>query len=133
MIIVDANIITYFFMGGLFQESCQQVLKKDAKWCVPSLWKSEFRNVLMVYVMTKKCTLVTAKKVMQEAEGLFSGNEFPVLSDSVLQLASESKCSAYDCEYVALAKELGVSLVTLDKKILKCFPKIAVNPEGFLK
>jgi predicted nucleic acid-binding protein len=40
----------------------------------------------------------------------------------VLRLSQESNCSAYDCEYVALAEFLDVVLVTADGKLAKAFP-----------
>lgn len=53
--------------------------------------------------------------------------EFDVPSLDVLRLVSESACSAYDCEFVALAKQFGVELVTSDRKVLQAFPEIAVS------
>jgi predicted nucleic acid-binding protein len=50
----------------------------------------------------------------------------------ILRLASVSKCSAYDCEFVALAHSLGVPLVTSDAEILDSFPSIAVSPKDFV-
>ena len=44
----------------------------------------------------------------------------------MLELVRDSDCSAYDCEFVALAMTLGVELVTMDAKLLKAFPKYAV-------
>lgn len=38
----------------------------------------------------------------------------------------DSNCSAYDCEFVALAMALGVKLMTMDAKLLKAFPTLAV-------
>jgi len=49
-------------------------------------------------------------------------------SDLVLDLASASGCSAYDCEYVALARHLDVKLITTDKQILQSFPETAIIP-----
>jgi predicted nucleic acid-binding protein len=50
------------------------------------------------------------------------------MSHHVLSLAAQSGCSAYDCEFVALAQDLRVPLVTTDRQILKAFPTVAVSP-----
>ena len=41
-------------------------------------------------------------------------------------------CSAYDCEFVALALDLKVPLVTSDKKVLKAFKGTAIALHEFL-
>lgn len=60
------------------------------------------------------------------------GREMDVKSVDVLQLVSESKCAAYDCEFVALAIELDTVLVTQNKKVLREFPSVAVSADDFL-
>ena len=45
----------------------------------------------------------------------------------MLRLVQKSNCSAYDCEFVALAMQLQTVLITEDKKILENFPAIAIN------
>jgi predicted nucleic acid-binding protein len=72
-----------------------------------------------------------AMRVLQLAEEIMGGREYQVSSERVLELAARSKCTGYDCEYVALAQELGVPLVTADRQILKAFPKTAVSLEKF--
>jgi len=49
----------------------------------------------------------------------------------VLGLAAQSGCTAYDCEFVALAADLGTRLVTADRRVLAAFPDIAVAPRAF--
>jgi len=49
----------------------------------------------------------------------------------VLDLVASSTCTAYDCEFVALARELAVPLVTTDKQILRDFPAIARPLAGY--
>jgi hypothetical protein len=48
-----------------------------------------------------------------------------VSTPKVLGLASRPGCSAYDCEFVALAMDLEVPLVTCDRKLAKAFPTVA--------
>jgi len=67
-----------------------------------------------------------ACNIQAEAESLLEGFEFEVHSRQVLELVRDSECSAYDCEFIALAERLGVKLVTMDKKILKAFPTQAI-------
>ena len=37
-----------------------------------------------------------------------------------------SECSAYDCEFIALAIKLDAKVVMMDKKVLRAFPKRAM-------
>lgn len=55
------------------------------------------------------------------------GNEHGSDSQRVLELMRDSNCSAYDCEFAALAIRLGTTLVTMDRKLLNAFPKCAVS------
>ena len=48
-----------------------------------------------------------------------------------MRKVAESTCSAYDCEYVALAEDLKTKLVTTDKQILRDFPEWAVSLREF--
>jgi len=68
---------------------------------------------------------------LSEAERSVAGREYSVVSHEVLRLAARSGCSAYDCEYVAVAQDLGTRLVTADHQLLATFPSIAVAPEVF--
>ena len=62
---------------------------------------------------------------MQEAEAILSAHEEMVSTEHVLQLVSSSRCSAYDCEFVAVAQQSGVPLITEDRAILTAFPDVA--------
>ncbi len=65
------------------------------------------------------------------AESLMAGAEFAVGSGPVLELARDSGGSAYDCEFVALARQERIPLVTTDRRLLAAFPKEALSPERF--
>ncbi len=69
----------------------------------------------------------TYQQIMDEAMALMQGREYEVASHRVLDLATRSGCSAYDCEFVALAEDLDLLLVTVDRQILDHFPRRALS------
>lgn len=126
MIVVDSNVLAYLYLPGEYTEEAEALLERDPDWAAPVLWRSEFRNILAGYLRRGKLTFEQAHALQSEAEDLLAGAEYDVDSRSVLELARDSECSAYDCEFVALAKKLGTKLVTMDDKMLRSFPGIAV-------
>ena len=132
MIVVDTNILVYLFVDGPQTRSAMTVRMKDPDWHAPLLWRSEFRNAMTGYLRNNTMTVEQAVIVIQNAEDLMDGQEHEVDSADVMRLISESNCSAYDCEFVALAQQLDVSLITLDRRILREFPNVAVAPAEFV-
>jgi predicted nucleic acid-binding protein len=126
VIVVDANIIAYLQLPGAHTAAAEALHMSDPDWAAPALWRSEFRNVLAGYLRRGALTLDQACRIQDETEDLMRETEYEVDSASVLRLLPDSDCSAYDCEYVALATKLGVSLVTRDKRVLRAFPGVAV-------
>lgn len=126
MIVVDTNIIAYLYLPTPYSEQVEQLLQKQPQWIAPVLWRSEFRNVLALYLRKQILTLNQAYNIQSEAEALLAGNEYELPSLDILQLVESSDCSAYDCEFIALAKRFDIKLVSEDKKILKHFPEIAL-------
>lgn len=126
MIVVDSNILAYLYLPGDYTEAAEALLLRQPEWAAPPLWRSEFRNILTGYLRRGMLSFEQACCLQAEAEALLDGFEFEVNSREVLQLAQDSDCSAYDCEFVALAKQLGTQLLTMDKKVLKAFPQHAV-------
>ena len=125
MIVVDTNVVAYLYLESELTARAEAQLKIDPDWVVPVLWRSEFRNILAGAIRRKMLTFDEARRVLAEAESLLAGGEHEVGSQQVLELVRDSDCSAYDCEFIALAKQLDVKLVTMDGKLLKAFPKLA--------
>ena len=126
MIVVDSNVVAYLYLPGEHTASAEALLERDPDWSAPLLWRSEFRNILAGYMRRRTITFDQAHDLQAEAESLLIGSEFEVDSRAVLELVRDSDCSAYDCEFVALADKLGTKLVTMDKKLLRAFPACAI-------
>ena len=132
MIAVDTNVLAYLFLTSEHSTQAEQALRRDPDWTAPLLWRSEFRNVLAHYIRRELLSLHEAQAIMDAATDLMRGREYQAVSHRVLSLAAASTCSAYDCEFVALAQDMGIPLVTVDWKILQQFPEVAVPLDGFV-
>jgi predicted nucleic acid-binding protein len=126
MIVVDTNVLAYLYLPGEYTAAAEALLEQDSDWAAPILWRSEFRNILAGYLRRKAITFEQANSLQREAESLLEGAEFEVESLAVLELVRDSDCSAYDCEFIALAIKLDTKLITMDKKLLRAFPKRAI-------
>ena len=130
MIVVDTNILAYLYLPGDRTAAAEALLEQDPEWAAPTLWRSEFRNILAGYMRRKAVTFDQACSLQREAESLLAGAEFELDSSAVLELVRDSDCSAYDCEFMALAIKLNTKLVTVDKKLLRAFPTRAIGLAG---
>jgi predicted nucleic acid-binding protein len=125
LIVVDASILAYCYLSGQFTTAARALMREEPDWAAPLLWRSELRSVLTGYLRRQELSVQEARRIQSEAEDLMRDNEYEVDSPSVLDLVSRCDCSAYDCEYVALATQLGTRLVTMDAKVLRAFPQVA--------
>jgi predicted nucleic acid-binding protein len=132
MIVADTNLIVYLFITGDQTALAQKVLDRDPEWIVPPLWQSEFRNVLAAYIR-RGMTLQQAKQIMANAIQTLEHRQVIPTTEEILDLIAESDCTAYDCEFIALARQLSIMLVTADRQLLKQFPGRAISLEEFVK
>jgi len=132
VIVADTNLLAYLYIEGTLNQQARQVLLRDSEWAAPVLWRSELRNTLIKCFRGGLIGRDEAFRIMADAEITMLFNEYDLASGDVLELAAETGCSAYDAEFVVLAKDLGVPLVTTDKDLLAKFPDVAVTPERFL-
>ena len=131
MIVADVNTIAYLWIPGEMTAAAEKALVKDSEWVAPQLWRSEFRNVLAQYLRRDLISADLVEKCLRGAESQI--HTYMVPSTLIMQQVSRSTCSAYDCEYVALAKSLNVKLVTADMQICRQFPDVAVSLQTFVK
>jgi predicted nucleic acid-binding protein len=132
LIVVDTNVIAYFTIPGDMSDLAEAVRANDPVWAAPWLWRSEMRNLLILYERRGLLSIAEIQGYMSDAEELLLGREYRVGSKGVLSLAANSGCTAYDCEFVYLAEELSVSMVTSDKKLLSAFPQVATSMDDFI-
>jgi len=133
VIVVDTNILVSLWLSADSGDIAERLLLIDDGWSAPLLWHSEFRSVLVGYVRRRALSLAKAVQIIVSAEDQMRNREYSVTSEAVIARAIGSGCTAYDCEFVVLAEQLDVPLVTNDKQIVSAFPDVAVPPLQFLE
>lgn len=126
-IVVDTNVLAYYWLPGAHTDLAVGLRRATDLWYAPTLWRSEFRSVLAGFLRRGHLSLAQAQATMKAAEAALTDCEREVSSMRVLDFVSQSNCSAYDCEFVALAAAMNIPLVTGDQRILSGFPAIAVR------
>jgi predicted nucleic acid-binding protein len=131
MIVVDVNVLAYLWIPGEMTTLAEKALARDPRWVSSVLWRSEFRNVLAGYLRRGDLDRAAVDRCLDGAEKQVAGREYLVPSGLVMRKVAASTCSAYDCEYVALAEDLKATLVTSDRQILTEFPALTMSLRAF--
>jgi predicted nucleic acid-binding protein len=132
MIVVDTNIIVYALFPSLYAQDVTELHNKQSHWYIPVLWRSEFTNVVSLY-LRKKAIDVQKAHLMIEAAHTFIQSEYEISQKAVLNFTQRSTCTSYDCEFICLADALKTRLITYNKKILNEFPEIAMKPMDYIQ
>lgn len=132
MIVVDTNVMVHLVSDGTDSADATMLFASDGEWAAPRILLSELRNAVVGMVRRGSITSDRAKVMSERAAEILGDRIMPVDSAQVLDVAMECGLSAYGAEFVALARSLGVPLVTLDGGILDGAPDVAVRPRAYL-
>lgn len=132
MIVVDVNILANYTIKGARTKEAHRLWALNDYWIVPSFWRIEFQSVLWKYVRFQGMSKNEALAVMEQAIQFFSANEQDLASGVALQEAISSGISVYDAQYVALARQLNIPCVTLDKALQRACPDRVVLIDSFV-
>jgi predicted nucleic acid-binding protein len=131
VIVVDTNIIVYSLVEGDMTPHVLKAREKDPYWVVPVLWRHEFLNVLST--LTRKGILekVQSDDLWLRAVRIFHTREYYPDMLEALHLSIDAGISAYDAQYILLAKSLEIPCLTEDRKLLERFPEAALSSRQF--
>ena len=127
MIVIDTNVMVYLLTGSGQGEDAARLLAGDPEWAAPPILLSELRNVMVGLLRRGQIRDQDAIDICEDAEAVLGDRVATVPSSPVLDTAIQGKMSAYDAEFVVLARRLRVPLVTADQAILDGAPDVAVS------
>jgi predicted nucleic acid-binding protein len=124
MIVVDVNIIVNLFIEGEHTSAAVELYKQDDQWHCPDIWLHELTNVMSTYVKYGGLSPKKADQILNNAMAYFLDTTFSIPMSDVLKYSLKYNISAYDAEYIVLAKSKNARLVTVDKKLNKLIPQL---------
>ncbi len=133
MIVVDSTIIAARILTSALTSKAKQVEEKDPVWIVPVLWRYEFQNILATSIKARQITAYHAWDVWQRVSDILVENESEPSPAKVIDLIAQYGITAYDGQFIALAMEMEVPLITEDRELRGKFPRFAVSMDKFLK
>ncbi|NUQ12618.1 MAG: type II toxin-antitoxin system VapC family toxin [Gemmatimonadaceae bacterium] len=128
MIVVDTNVVVKLVLRSADSEQVERLFALEPLWVAPRLVRSEIMSVLAQQARRAGLDAAEASEACAVAFDAFDDTSLEPEPRRVLDLAARSGCSSYDCEYVAVAEELGCRLATFDRQVLRRFPEIAATP-----
>lgn len=131
MIVADANLLVYLTLEGRHTVLARRALTRDPVWKSPRFWRVEFRNAVLKHMRAGHITLDDALFAYENARELIGEAEQEGSARDVLELAMTYGISAYDAEYIAAARALGVRVVSADMALVKAVPDMVVWLEDF--
>lgn len=132
MIVVDTNIVVYTFIEGEHTSLMGALWRHDSRWRLPMLWRHEFLNVLATYTRRGGMELPDANHLWLAARRWCRPMENAVDMATVLHIAVAQDISAYDAQFVALARSLGVPLISEDARLRRRCPETVVSTSDYL-
>jgi predicted nucleic acid-binding protein len=133
LIVADTNLVAYLLIEGDQTELARSVRAADDVWVLPTLWRSEFLNVLTLAVRADVLDEASALRAWRLAIATFGRSEHEPAGEAVLATAIEKGLTAYDAQFVVTATDLDVLLVTSDRRMLAAAPDVAIRPSDFVE
>ena len=128
MIVVDTNVVAYLLLPSPHSGAVDHLRAGDPDWLAPRLWRYEFLNILWMHVRHDGLDARAAEELAAYALGplgLVEQDPDPV---AALSTACGEGLSAYDSQFVALARAVGVPLFTFDRQVLRRCGDVARRP-----
>ena len=129
MIVVDCSVIFALVVPlDAYHPLALKTRQRDPDWHAPGLFRSEFRSVAAGHLRRGE---PPAHVLAAAANAELAVLAHEVTDQEVFAVVQESPLSAYDAEYVGLARRLACSLVTTDRVILEHYPHLAIRLQDF--
>jgi predicted nucleic acid-binding protein len=126
VIVADTNLVAYLLLKGDNSPAALRARAKDRNWAAPPLLCYELANIFGQSMRQNRLERDEATRMYRRAMSLVRIEAVQPDPLDIFKLVESSESSPYDLQFVWLAMELNVQLVTADRKLAEAFPDVAV-------
>jgi predicted nucleic acid-binding protein len=132
MIVADASLVTFLFLEGELSGVVREIYLLDHDWITPPILNHELLNIFAA-LGASEGDVQGMEELWREARGLLGSRQQIPDPLRSLRLGIELGVSGYQAQYLALADQLRVPLLTVDQRILELLPKKTCTPQEYLE
>lgn len=133
MIVVDANVLSFFLLKSVDTEMARNVYERDPEWLAPVLFPHEFLNLLATWYRKGFVNELQCVNAWRESAVLLKDRLIDPDWQAALVLTFKHQITAYDAQYVEVARARRLPLVTEDRELLRKFPGIAISMADYIQ
>jgi len=122
-LVVDASVAIKWFVAEPDSSLAEKLLAHSVRLSAPHLLMTEIANGLWKHHLREHIGRETVLASLTHAEQIIEGwhADGPLLQDAT-DMALDLSHPVYDCLYLALARRLNTSCITVDRKLLTVAP-----------
>jgi predicted nucleic acid-binding protein len=132
MIVADASVVTFLFLEGELSGIAREIFMIDSEWITPPILNHEMLNIFAA-VGSVEGNVQGMEELWREARVVLGARQQIPDPQRSLRLAIETGISGYQAQYLALAHQLRLPLLTTDLLLLDLLPKKTCRPEVYME
>ncbi len=134
MIVVDASIVAFLLIEGELTPAARRLHRLDPEWITPPILNHELLHILAALGHSSgsqedRRAMVEIWRGIRQSVGARQQVPDPV---KALKLAMELGIPGHDAQYLALAEQLALPLVTEEESLIAAAPSRAVGLISYL-
>jgi len=127
VIVVDASVVAYLLIEGELTDVVRELYRVDSDWVTPPILNHEILSILAA-VGTEEQSSHSVEVIWRDVRALLGSRQQVPDPVNSLRLAVELGISGFDAQYLSLAQQLHLPLITGDARLIDATRRRAGSP-----
>lgn len=118
MIVIDASVVAYLMIEGEMTDVVRELYRVDSDWVTPPILNHEILSILAA-VGTEEQSSQSVEVIWRDVRALLGAKQQVPDPVNSLRLAVELGISGFDAQYLSLAQQLNLPLITGEARLIE--------------